>query len=366
MKKIFLITITACLFLAACNNGSETSTGGGDIPKDEEKEEVTGVTVPGTFSLVHGSTATLTATVEPADAPNKNVSWTSNNKSVATIDDNGLVTAVSVGQATITATTEVGDHQATCEVTVSARVKVKGIELLDVYFVDTKTPISIEAKVLPENATDPTYRWESGDETIVKFSAEGMLSGLKEGSTTITAISNDGDLEATATITVNALGQTIFQTPTLWTIGNQVWSDAVKAQGNTAGKYTWPVVNEFKDQLCANGWRVPTKRDFCELDKTLNMRDTCDDRDDDVAIGMYNDMFIPGLIAGTVEYFLWSQDICDDYNVLLDYFGNPEIFENYEFGYGLFLEPYHYYMVQPEKIVNQDGELPVRCVKDVI
>ena len=72
-----------------------------------------------TASLTVGGTLTLTATVEPEDATNKNVTWSSDNESVATVDG-GKVTAVSTGTANITVTTEDGSKTATCVVTVSS------------------------------------------------------------------------------------------------------------------------------------------------------------------------------------------------------------------------------------------------------
>ena len=80
---------------------------------------VTGVSLDKTeLSLTVGGTETLTATVVPANATNKAVTWTSSNPSVATVE-NGVVTAVSAGTATITVTTEDGAKTATCTVTVS-------------------------------------------------------------------------------------------------------------------------------------------------------------------------------------------------------------------------------------------------------
>ena len=70
------------------------------------------------LELTEGGTDTLTATITPNNATNKNVTWESSNTSVATVDANGLVTAVSAGTATITVTTADGGFTATCEVTV--------------------------------------------------------------------------------------------------------------------------------------------------------------------------------------------------------------------------------------------------------
>lgn len=79
----------------------------------------TGVTLDKTLASVkQGKTITLTATVAPADAVNKNVTWSSNNASVATVN-NGVVTGVATGNAKITVTTEDGSHTASCTVTVT-------------------------------------------------------------------------------------------------------------------------------------------------------------------------------------------------------------------------------------------------------
>ena len=71
-----------------------------------------------TLELFTGNTATLTATVEPSNATNKNVTWSSDKPDVATVE-NGKVTAKAAGTATITVTTEDGNKTATCTVTVT-------------------------------------------------------------------------------------------------------------------------------------------------------------------------------------------------------------------------------------------------------
>ena len=82
---------------------------------------VTGVTLDkATMNLFVGGSGQLTATVQPSNATNKTVTWSSDNSAVATVDANGNVTAVKAGTATITATAD-GGKTATCEVTVTAR-----------------------------------------------------------------------------------------------------------------------------------------------------------------------------------------------------------------------------------------------------
>ncbi|HOK98599.1 MAG TPA: glycoside hydrolase family 9 protein, partial [Bacteroidales bacterium] len=102
----------------------------GTEPVPGQTVPVTGVTVsPTTLSLTVGQTATLTATVSPANATNKSVSWSSSNTSVATVSSSGVVTAVAAGSATITVTTVDGAKTATCAVTItgSTTVPVTGV-----------------------------------------------------------------------------------------------------------------------------------------------------------------------------------------------------------------------------------------------
>jgi uncharacterized protein YjdB len=87
---------------------------------------VTGVSLDKTtMSLTVGGNGTLTATVAPEDAANKNVIWSSSNTAVATVDNSGKVTAVAVGEAVITVTTEEGEKTATCSVTVTAPQEIE-------------------------------------------------------------------------------------------------------------------------------------------------------------------------------------------------------------------------------------------------
>ncbi len=85
-----------------------------------EPVKVTGVSLDKTaLTLTEGETATLTATVTPADADDKSLVWSTSNAAVATVSENGIVTAVAAGTAIITVTTTDGGFSATCEVTVN-------------------------------------------------------------------------------------------------------------------------------------------------------------------------------------------------------------------------------------------------------
>ena len=95
-------------------------------PPPPEAVAVTGVSLSQSeLTLNVNESVTLTATVNPENASNKNVSWSSSDETVATVDTNGLVKAVKAGTATITVKTEDGEKTATCSVTVASMVKLE-------------------------------------------------------------------------------------------------------------------------------------------------------------------------------------------------------------------------------------------------
>ncbi|MBN1649160.1 MAG: BspA family leucine-rich repeat surface protein [Spirochaetales bacterium] len=112
MKKWTILILVFCaMFFFACSN---------DAPPEETEIPVESVLLePETLALMDGDTYQLTATVSPGDATNTTVSWESDNGLVATVTQSGLVTAQGEGTATITVTTEDGDFQDTCTVTVT-------------------------------------------------------------------------------------------------------------------------------------------------------------------------------------------------------------------------------------------------------
>ena len=149
-------------------------------------------------------TARLSVTVMPEDAGDKSVTWSSDNSKVATVDGNGLVTAIEVGKATVTATTKDGSGlTAECVVTVTP-LKATGIKL-------DKTEVSMQrdatmqltATVTPEDADNRTVTWRSDDDGIAQVDGAGLVTAVSVGTTTITATTGDGTgLTASCTVTV--------------------------------------------------------------------------------------------------------------------------------------------------------------------
>ena len=171
---------------------------------------VTGVSLnTSTLNLVENETDTLTATVEPSNATNKDVTWESSNTSVATVDASGLVTAVSAGTATITVTTVDQSKTATCEVTVAAAtVPVTGVTLSQneahLYYNRTPNTLTLTATVAPDNATNKAVTWASSNPSVAKVE-NGVVTALACGTAVITATAADGSgASASCTVTVSS------------------------------------------------------------------------------------------------------------------------------------------------------------------
>lgn len=114
MKKIAIITLTILLTVLLCVSCNTDES----VDYLFHKTSVTGVTLDKeSIILPVGKNQTLVATVTPENATDKSVTWSSSNTSVATVDQNGKVTALAEGEATITATTKDKGFKATCKVT---------------------------------------------------------------------------------------------------------------------------------------------------------------------------------------------------------------------------------------------------------
>ena len=160
--------------------------------------------VPTAGSVTVGQTLTITASVAPADATNKAVTWSSSSDSIATVED-GVVTGVAEGDATITVTTEDGGFTATCDVTVeAATVAVTGVSVSPTSdSITIGEDLTLTATVEPENATNKTVTWSSSEATVATVE-DGVVTGVSAGNATITVTTEDGGFTATCDVTVTS------------------------------------------------------------------------------------------------------------------------------------------------------------------
>lgn len=184
-------------------NGGELT--GENIPTKGVVYKVTEVMLsPSTLNLDVGGTATLTATVKPDEASNKSVNWESSAPGVASVDENGEVTAVSAGDATIKVTTEDGEFEATCSVTVNAvdYVPVESVSLDKTSLGLTEGETAqLTATVEPEDASNKNVTWESSNTNVATVN-NGEVTAVSAGTATITVTTADGGKTDTCTVTV--------------------------------------------------------------------------------------------------------------------------------------------------------------------
>lgn len=173
---------------------------------------VTGVTLnKTTTSIEAGQSEQLTATVLPANADNKSVTWSSNNTAVATVDNNGNVSALAAGTATITVTTADGNKTATCTVTVTAPaapIDVQSISMKSSTTIAIGASETLTVTYTPADAnTNKALTWNSNNTSVATVDANGKVTGISAGTATITATTANNK-SATCMVTVQAVSVT--------------------------------------------------------------------------------------------------------------------------------------------------------------
>jgi uncharacterized protein (TIGR02145 family) len=198
---------------------------------------VTSITVnPGASVLRIGQTVQLVASVWPDNATNKNVSWSSSNPSIARVDENGLVTAVENGDASITVTAEDG----------GIKSKPIAISVTENHARRCLTGTPEWGETLGEVrfATDQT--WELGNR--IWSDAVGIV-GME------TKLTYDGTERHK-----NDNGQTVI---------DGFKSDYRYNPGYRGALWSWCAVALYAEELCPGDWRAPTREDFIDLDIAL-------------------------------------------------------------------------------------------------
>ena len=249
--------------IAEAHNGTTASCTLTVNEPAHEVIEVTSVSLNKTFlTLEIGKSGTLTATVLPSNATDKSVTWTSSAQTVVTVED-GKVTTIESGTATITATTSNG-KTASCMITVIEPAP----EVIEVTSVSlNKISLTLEigeseiltATVLPNNATDKSVTWTSSDQSVA-IVANGKVTAVGSGIATITATVSNGKT-AICRITVNAAIPEITQVEGATIAGTDIFmlvdytTDSVALLNKvTVSSGSWDL---YSDILGQN--RIPTK-----------------------------------------------------------------------------------------------------------
>ena len=156
---------------------------------------VTGVKLSAaSMTLREGDKGTLTATVEPAYATNKNVEWWTSDLDVVSVTStsggsNGYVEARGAGKATVTVKTEDGEFSASCEITVEKKeVPVTGIALdQSSLLLPVGNTYALKAHVQPSNATDQDIKWGSSNGGVATVDQTGKVTAVAAGTVDILA-----------------------------------------------------------------------------------------------------------------------------------------------------------------------------------
>jgi len=233
-KNIFIIFMIATAFLTVQLTSCKDDTAVTGVKLDKNKHR-----------MVVETNFTLIATITPSGATNKDLTWISDRPVVADVDDNGVVTAYSVGEAVIYVITKSGIFRDFCELTVTGK-PVSGVTL-------NKHSLSLKigeqqlliATVEPELADNKNVTWSSNPAGIVVVN-NGNVRAIGQGTTSVIVTTVDGNRTDACNVTVDNTYYNIMINPGFeepndasanllgWTIVPQAWFDAYYT-GNAMG-----------------------------------------------------------------------------------------------------------------------------------
>ncbi len=152
------------------------------------------------LTLDVGKTETLVVTYSPNNAENKEVTWKSSDSKIVSVEE-GKITAIKPGKATITVTSSEGDYKVTCQVKVPSppieEIKFKKEE--QAVYIGTET--TLETIATPEDAIIEDALWTSSNEEVATVE-DGVLKALSLGTTIITVSDKEGKITASTTVNV--------------------------------------------------------------------------------------------------------------------------------------------------------------------
>ncbi|MBR4166926.1 MAG: Ig-like domain-containing protein [Bacteroidales bacterium] len=230
---------------ATCNvTVTYTPDPGGEV-------SVTQVTIsPTSVNMTVGDTKQFSVKIDPANATNQEVSWSSSDPSVASIDSKGLVTAKAEGKATITVTANDGGVSSKATVTVNNKtVPVTGVSVSPASLsMEIGGSKALSVTVSPSDATDKTYTVTS-DNTSVAEVSNGNVIAKGAGTANITVTTTDGSFQATCKVTVNKPQMTISADPSSLAFGD--------VNVDECSTKTFSISNTGKAEVKVSGISVP-------------------------------------------------------------------------------------------------------------
>lgn len=178
-----IVTITA----------TSRDTGDTDFCIVTIEEPVTSITLltGDSQTLFVGAQFTIVPEVLPIDAPNKNVTFVSSNENIATVDANGVVTAIMGGECDIIVTTEERQLKAICHITVKEYLSTITLDRTFTY-INIGASTDLIATTTTDTATNKNIIWKTANPAIADVDQNGHVTGIAYGTTVITAVAEDG------------------------------------------------------------------------------------------------------------------------------------------------------------------------------
>lgn len=239
---------------AADSNGASARCHVAVVPTPVESVTIE---TPASTHFKVGETIQLTATVSPDDATDKTVTWRSANDAIVTVQPDGTVTAVSVGEVVITA--HCGTKTASITLTVDPTLAESVSVMPEKLSLQVGETAALKVSVLPATVTDPAVTWSSDNQTVATVDSEGNITAVALGSATIKATTTDGSaLEATCQVTVveTPVGSVVITNSgqTTLRVGNTAQLSAKVLPENATDKTVkWSSQNEAVVTVDANG-----------------------------------------------------------------------------------------------------------------
>lgn len=161
-----------------------------------------------TCTLKLGGKAKLTATYEPSNTSFPNLSWSSSDDNIATVNSEGVVSARKIGECTITVSDKKSGLKSQCQVIVSP-IEMTSLKLNETdYSIEIGNQFKLTATFEPKNATFHNLYWYSSDESVANVSSEGDVNAISKGSCVISVKNKENNLTAQCNVDVYVVEMT--------------------------------------------------------------------------------------------------------------------------------------------------------------
>ena len=208
--KLYISAAFVCLAsvgFIACDSDKDLTT---DMPEVELMDEITIDNFKSaTLFLGVGMDSTMQWTVKPVNLEDKGIIWKSSNEAVATVSQDGTISAKTIGEATISITPAIGFGATETVKAIPVKVLKEVVKATDIIFTNDETDVyqtatlPLSYNILPANHTYDYLTWKSSNEAIATVDENGVVRGIAAGVATITAYTHDrSKVKASIDITV--------------------------------------------------------------------------------------------------------------------------------------------------------------------